>query len=243
MKRYGVAPGARSRPAIPTAQLTCNRRAWWIVLCLGLGLGRCCLRLWEADACGLGLFSRLHVSKGTCTHSPRGIMRCCLLMVYPGHPMWSEATDQPSVWGLPLGPPRLDVKTSPRINLAPATIPTPGGHGPSWPTSPALQPGPMCWPSELFLPGQWTQALSSALLQTTGAAMGTLVAQGDPGGYMTAMAFHVPQVRTSGACRARGDVCSPCGQTSPGPCTVVSSAWDPSSRKHPARRFHSLRAL
>lgn len=150
VKRCGMAPGARSRPAIPTAQLTWNRRARWIGLCLGLGLRCCCLWLWEADVCGLCLFPSLHVSKRTCRHSPRGIMG-------------SEATrDQPTVWGLPLGPPRLDVKTSPHINLAPATIPTPGG---SLAFLPHLSPAySLCWPNEPLLPGQWTQAFPSALL-------------------------------------------------------------------------------
>lgn len=98
VKRCGVAQSARPQPAIPIARLTWTGRAQGLGLLLSLGLRCCSLRLWEADVCGLSLLSSLHVSEGTCRHSPREIVRLCSLMVCPGHSMESEAMrGQPSV--------------------------------------------------------------------------------------------------------------------------------------------------
>lgn len=62
---------ARAQPATSTARLTWTGRA------RGLGLQGCGLSLREAGVRGLGLFSGLHVSEGTCRHSPRGVVRRC----------------------------------------------------------------------------------------------------------------------------------------------------------------------
>lgn len=58
-------------------RLTWAGRAQGLRLPQGLWLQRCGLPLQEAGVRGLGLFSGLHVSEGTCRHSPRGVVRRC----------------------------------------------------------------------------------------------------------------------------------------------------------------------
>lgn len=184
----GVGSAGHETPACraPTAGLTWTGRAQGLGLSRGLGLRCSGLPLWAAGVHGLSLFRSFHVSKGTCRHSPKGIVRLCGatapgLQTPPGRGPWALPPHRAR--GRERRP--QDLCTShPCITPLPATVSMPGvtlashlhlpSSATSQPTDPSGQeggPGP-----------SW--GLPSALFQALGAATVPLPVQGAPGGCM-----------------------------------------------------------
>lgn len=139
---WGAAQEAGARPAGPTAQLTWTGRA------CGLGLQRCGLPFWKAGVRSLGLFFGLHISEGTCGHSPRGVVRHCPSQCThhrPPDPVRTGAapgagaagtrrslspshSQRPRGGGHEQGVPQGCAYPTPVPTPSPALVPTPGGH-------------------------------------------------------------------------------------------------------------------
>ena len=106
----------------PHGQGTSDARLTWTGRACGLRLQRCGLPLWEADVCGLGLFFGLHVSEGTCGHSPRGVVRRC--------PSYGAPTTGPLTLPVPARPRGL-VQRGPGRVSAPHVVRGPEGEATS----------------------------------------------------------------------------------------------------------------